>query len=377
MESKYYKNYFVVVKLLVCLCTMIFSIIKNPQPFWSLGLEWFLVAVYIFSTIAYELKCRRQVIWLVLQGILLVLLISGVHLRFEVLIFLVLTVMDTLTRVSKNFWLCLAIYVVLLITPGNWEELFLMCTLLLILYYQNHVVVYNYEKYISNTVDEEYKLKENMETQKETFKKQLEQKTVYSENRILQDRERIFQQLHDRLGHSINGSIYQLEAAKVLITQKPEQSSDILQMVIDNLRKSMDEIRAIFRKEKPSVTQMAMVELVELCEECKERYGIDAQFQLEGEKDRIPKRVMEVILDNTCEAVTNALKYSKCTAISITIVVLNQRVRCTIKDNGKGCSQIVEGMGIQGMKNRMRMLNGVLTIQGEVGFEITMLFPIS
>lgn len=252
-----------------------------------------------------------------------------------------------------------------------------MCTLLLILYYQNHVVVYNYEKYISNTVDEEYKLKENMETQKETFKKQLEQKTVYSENRILQDRERIFQQLHDRLGHSINGSIYQLEAAKVLITQKPEQSSDILQMVIDNLRKSMDEIRAIFRKEKPSVTQMAMVELVELCEECKERYGIDAQFQLEGEKDRIPKRVMEVILDNTCEAVTNALKYSKCTAISITIVVLNQRVRCTIKDNGKGCSQIVEGMGIQGMKNRMRMLNGVLTIQGEVGFEITMLFPIS
>ena len=140
---------------------------------------------------------------------------------------------------------------------------------------------------------------------------------------------------------------------------------------------SMDEIRVIFREEKPSVTQMAVVELVGLCEDCKERYGIDAQFQLEGEQQRIPKRVIEVILDNTCEAITNALKYSNCTAITIMIVVLNQRIRCTIKDNGKGCSEVVEGMGIQGMKNRMRMMNGVLTIQGEVGFEITMLFPIT
>ena len=100
------------------------------------------------------------------------------------------------------------------------------------------------------------------------------------------------------------------------------------------------------------------------------------RFSIEGDEKRIPDKILEIILDNTYEAVSNALKYSKCTQIWITIHVLNQRIRCGIQDNGRGCELIEEGMGIQGMKNRMRTLNGVLNIQGEAGFEIMMLFPI-
>lgn len=84
-----------------------------------------------------------------------------------------------------------------------------------------------------------------------------------------------------------------------------------------------------------------------------------------------------MVLDNSCEAITNSLKYSKCSKISIEIAVLNKLLRCCISDNGKGCENISDGMGIQGMKQRIEKLGGVINIDGMSGFTINMLIPIN
>lgn len=52
---------------------------------------------------------------------------------------------------------------------------------------------------------------------------------------------------HDKLGHNINGSVYQLEAIKVLMEKGPETSRKMIQAVIDQLRSGMDEIRGILK----------------------------------------------------------------------------------------------------------------------------------
>ena len=85
---------------------------------------------------------------------------------------------------------------------------------------------------------------------------------------------------------------------------------------------------------------------------------------------------MEAILDNAYEAVSNSMKYAKCSKIKISIFVLNQMIRCSIADNGIGCKEIVDGMGISGMRKRIRELNGILDFETEAGFTINMLLPL-
>ena len=70
------------------------------------------------------------------------------------------------------------------------------------------------------------------------------------------------------------------------------------------------------------------------------------------------------------------MKYAKCTKIDVKIHILNQMVRCSIADNGVGCSNIIDGMGISGVRRRVREVNGILDFESEAGFTINILLPL-
>ncbi|MBO4375967.1 MAG: sensor histidine kinase, partial [Lachnospiraceae bacterium] len=62
--------------------------------------------------------------------------------------------------------------------------------------------------------------------------------------------------------------------------------------------------------------------------------------------------------------------------IDIHLVVMNKMVRCSISDDGIGCENIEDGMGISGMKRRVRNVNGTLDFETTAGFSVTMLLPL-
>ena len=197
-----------------------------------------------------------------------------------------------------------------------------------------------------------------------------------AENRILEERSSLSQALHDKLGHNINGSIYQLEAIKVLMEKDPERSKEMTQAVIDQLRTGMDEIRGILRKERPEKKELALIQLYNLCRDCNDK-GVETNLETEGDVDVLNEKLWEVILDNSFEAVTNSMKYSKCKNILITIRVMNKLVRCTIRDDGVGCNSFSDGMGISGMRRRVREVGGTLDFETVGGFTVNMLLPLS
>lgn len=206
------------------------------------------------------------------------------------------------------------------------------------------------------------------------MQKEVRRNLLLAENQILEERTELSQTLHDKLGHNINGSVYQLEAVKVLMDREPETSKKMIQAVIDQLRGGMDEIRAILRNERPRKYKLAVLQLEKLCEDCRAR-GVDAELVTEGDLNGIPENYLEVILDNAYEAVSNSMKYAKCSKITIRVHVLNQMIRCSIADDGVGCKGVVDGMGISGMRKRMREINGILDFETEAGFKINMLLP--
>ena len=258
---------------------------------------------------------------------------------------------------------------------SNIEFYLLICLGYGIIYYQRSVIIQKYRDYVKIFEDTENRLKTSIDKRDHDLKRELQRNNLYLENKVLEEKSRLSQALHDKLGHSINGSVYQLEAAKLLLGSQPEESRFMIQGVIDSLRTSMDEIRLILRKTRPGKRQLAFVQLQLLSEECRDKYGIDMSVNVVGEDASVPEVIWEVILDNSFEAVSNALKYADCTEIKIDIQVAKKMVRCTIYDNGVGCEYVMDGMGINGMRQRIRQLNGIIDFQGSYGFRINMIIP--
>ena len=220
----------------------------------------------------------------------------------------------------------------------------------------------------------EQDLKKNIYLKDAESKAEIRKNMLLAENKLLEGRSKLAQTLHDKLGHNINGSIYQLEAVKVIMEKDPEKSKVMLQGVIDQMRGGMDEIRAILRKERPEKKEQSMLQLYKLCEDCNEK-GVAMELSTSGDISLISENYWEIILDNAFEAVTNAMKYSKCTRINVSIVVMNKMLRCSITDNGIGCGNLVDGMGISGMRSRVRAVGGTISFETESGFAVNMLLP--
>ncbi|MCR5544391.1 MAG: sensor histidine kinase [Eubacterium sp.] len=254
---------------------------------------------------------------------------------------------------------------------------FIIMTFMVVFYMQHEFVVTDYEKQMMEDTITQQGMKRDMQSQTTALREQMKKNILMSENKILEERAQLSQTLHDKLGHNINGSIYQLEAAKVIMEKDPEKAKNILQAVIDQLRTGMDEIRAILRKERPDKKQMALLQLYELCEDCNGK-GVETELDTEGDLSRISSDMWEMILDNAFEAVSNSMKYARCDHIDITIVVMNKMVRCSISDNGVGCSNIVDGMGLSGMRKRVRLVGGSIDFETGAGsgFKVNMLLPI-
>lgn len=260
-------------------------------------------------------------------------------------------------------------------TPIGFLAQFLILSMMTGCYIQQEFVVSSYRKQIQEETILEQGLKRDMETREQATKAELKRNMLAASNQILEERSNLAQALHDKLGHNINGSIYQLEAIKLLMDKDPEKSKQMTQAVIDQLRTGMDEIRAILRKERPEKKDLALLQIYKLCEDCN-RKGVETNLEIEGDVTQITERLWEVILDNAFEAVSNSMKYARCKNILIKINILNKFVRCSITDDGVGCEKIKDGMGISGMRSRVRSVNGTLDFASEAGFSVNMLLPL-
>ncbi len=76
------------------------------------------------------------------------------------------------------------------------------------------------------------------------------------------------------------------------------------------------------------------------------------------------------------EGITNALRHGHASQIWITIKKEDTDILLQIRDNGIGCKEIKSGFGTKHMKERIKMLSGVVTFDGSDGFTVNARIPI-
>ncbi|ATH93630.1 sensor histidine kinase [Bacillus glycinifermentans] len=191
----------------------------------------------------------------------------------------------------------------------------------------------------------------------------------------LEERNRLSQEIHDKIGHSMTGALIQLEAAKRLLDTDKQKASELLQNAINISKDGIEKIRLTLKNIKPPPEQMGIHKLKLFIDECSARHHIDISFLHKGDLDVITHIQWKIVFENITEALTNTMKYADATRVSIEIHVLNTLIKTEVKDNGKGQEKVKKGMGIIGMEERAASVNGKVIVDGSNGFSVTTLLP--
>ena len=106
-----------------------------------------------------------------------------------------------------------------------------------------------------------------------------------------------------------------------------------------------------------------------------ERSGIEVKLDLPSTPGRLPERVETTVFRIVQEALINVHRHSGCSVVSISLDVDAENLQLEVRDNGKGIPRdrlqgvlefgIGTGVGLAGMRERIRELGGTLNIESD------------
>ena len=187
----------------------------------------------------------------------------------------------------------------------------------------------------------------------------------------LRERDRIAKEIHDNVGHSIAGVLFQLRAAEKIVLTDNLKAGDIIKLCVDKLAEALEITRnTVFNmKSNQNIGIETFYKLVKEFTFCKINLSHSGDF---NEVSTANLKVLEV---NIKELFTNAIKYSEANEVNLQIDIKTKHIRCMYKDNGKGCSKIIESVGLTGIRERVKNLGGTYSVDGSVGFTVIFTLP--
>lgn len=185
-----------------------------------------------------------------------------------------------------------------------------------------------------------------------------------------QERNRIARDLHDSLGSALTALNFQLQTAIKLCKPDPTQAQEFLSEAHRLVAIATQEVRQsvkTLRSEK--IETQSLETLIEsLVNDFHQTTGILPELEINLPISLSPQLVTPIyrIIQ---EALNNTRKYAKATQVQIHICTTSTGVHLTIGDNGRGFNpeQVSGGYGLQGMQERVAVLQGHLQLESQPG----------
>lgn len=195
------------------------------------------------------------------------------------------------------------------------------------------------------------------------------------ETAILEERNRIAQDLHDNLAQGLAGIVLQVEAARRSLQQSPDEAQTHLENASNQARDSLEETRRSVRALHPLLLERSDLyhALMKLTQQLAEGMPIKVELNLKGNPRMLSKEVELNLLRIAQEALSNALKHSNAREIGIDLTFAPRDIELRIQDNGSGFktpewnAENVPGLGLAGMQGRAERIGGSLIIRSQNG----------
>ena len=202
---------------------------------------------------------------------------------------------------------------------------------------------------------------------------------------VLSERARIAREIHDTLAQGLTGISAHLEVLNDRMNPAPPKLQQHLAIARDLVRSSLVEVRSSVQNLRSQVLEEAGLA------EALNRLGhqlIDGsptafEVNVNGQPRPLPPDVENNLMRIGQEALTNAVRHSSATTISLALGYQTDGVRIEVSDNGKGFDPAIPGpsppggFGLAGIRERANAMHASVAIipQDAGGVRITVFVP--
>jgi signal transduction histidine kinase len=176
------------------------------------------------------------------------------------------------------------------------------------------------------------------------------------------ERQRLARELHDETGQALTSillGLKQLDGA-----ESPAAVAELRELVVATLQ----DVRRLAVELRPKVLDdFGLVAALErLTQGFAEHTGISVDLEAGGLTERPPVEVETAIYRIVQESLTNVVKHAQASSVSVVVTRGDGRIKAVIEDDGKGFEPETaggEGIGLVGMRERIELLDGSLTVE--------------
>lgn len=203
--------------------------------------------------------------------------------------------------------------------------------------------------------------------------RELRQLTTHLANALELERARISREVHDELGQELTAMRYELGFAQQRFERDPASIRGNLANLENILSRTARSTRAIVTDLRPRILDdLGLCAAAEwLVGRTIERTELPCSLRIDGTlPDELADEVGLAAFRVLQESLTNATRHAAATRIDVVMELTDAAIALTVRDDGRGMStpsERSEGMGIVGMRERVRALGGELHIESASG----------
>lgn len=205
---------------------------------------------------------------------------------------------------------------------------------------------------------------------------ELEQKTTELEaaSVLLEDsaktaeRLRISRELHDLIGHQLTVLNLELEAAKHREGQQArrhiDQAAGVAKDLLADVRSTVGELRDA----GPGDLRTALERIASAVQ------SLDIDVQVD-EEVTVDEQQAEALVRAGQEIITNSIKHGEAKELWLTVEQHDAQIRLQGTNDGLAPRRVVPGHGLQGLRERIELLGGTLTLRPHPYFTVEVSLP--
>ena len=170
-----------------------------------------------------------------------------------------------------------------------------------------------------------------------------------------QARRRIERDLHDGAQQRLVSLALQLRAARAAVPPELGDLGADLDRAAAAAAGALDELREIARGIHPAILAEGGLRPALKVLARRSPVPVDLQVRADG---RLPEPVEVSAYYVVAEALTNAAKHARASAVSVQVEVAGDVLRVAVRDDGAGGADFTGGTGLAGLKDRVEALGG-------------------
>jgi signal transduction histidine kinase len=183
------------------------------------------------------------------------------------------------------------------------------------------------------------------------------------------ERRRLARELHDETGQTLTSILLGLKS----VEEKADDGAtrDAIAELGRQVASAMQDVRRIALELRPKVLDdYGLVSALErLATSFQSQTGISVDLEAQIGVDRLPNEVETALYRIVQEGLTNMAKHAEPSRASVLVTPKNGSVLVVLEDNGRGFDPSVarNGLGLEGMRERVELLEGRMTVESRGG----------